>query len=245
MIYTCYQMIEDCNAGKPEGWSFFIANYVPVVREFLKRHRRHLRDDRAFIERTIRGLVTGFEPMAERQFTAELRQRLLASAGEPGPTVTPNTQAKLEPLTVGEKQVVWFDSKRYDRQSTARILKMDTGSVAKIRDRAVELLGSADLFSTSANAPEWAPPGAKSEKCVSSKTLLDIIDGRSTWQERGQVENHLQSCWQCIDHLCRLREVGDVLRASKPLDPEESDSFRKALGLAPEKRSLWQRVFAR
>ena len=37
MIYTSYEMIQDCRAGKPAGWSYFLANYKPVV-ERLAAH---------------------------------------------------------------------------------------------------------------------------------------------------------------------------------------------------------------
>ena len=33
MIYTCYEMVRDCHADRPEGWAYFISNYVPLIRK--------------------------------------------------------------------------------------------------------------------------------------------------------------------------------------------------------------------
>ncbi len=38
MIYTCYEMIGDCRAGLPQGWSHFLAQYVPPIRGFLAHY---------------------------------------------------------------------------------------------------------------------------------------------------------------------------------------------------------------
>ena len=35
MVYTCFEMIRDCRADRPEGWSHFITNYVPVIRSIV------------------------------------------------------------------------------------------------------------------------------------------------------------------------------------------------------------------
>ena len=38
MIYTCYEMIRDCRAGRAEGWRYFISTYVPVIRKSLAHY---------------------------------------------------------------------------------------------------------------------------------------------------------------------------------------------------------------
>ena len=39
MIYTCYEMVRDCRAGRAEGWRYFVASYVPVIRKLLAHYQ--------------------------------------------------------------------------------------------------------------------------------------------------------------------------------------------------------------
>src|SRR3984957_9418767 len=79
MIYTCYEMARDCRADKPEGWTHFIANYVPLIRKFLAHYGggkiepvlQALRDPQS-------SMFQSLEPAPERWFLAELRQKVLA-----------------------------------------------------------------------------------------------------------------------------------------------------------------------
>jgi len=38
MIYTSYEMIRDCRENRPEGWRYFVVNYVPAVRKLLHHY---------------------------------------------------------------------------------------------------------------------------------------------------------------------------------------------------------------
>jgi hypothetical protein len=50
-----------------------------------------------------------------------------------------------------------------------------------------------------------------------------VIDGRATWRGREEMESHVKGCWHCLDRYCRLLEVVDVLRGSKPLPDIEAE----------------------
>src|SRR6185436_15508074 len=70
MIYTCYEMVRDCRADKPEGWSYFVASYVPVIRKLLAHYGA---GDTAALERVLLGsrdpessLFRSLEPAPER-----------------------------------------------------------------------------------------------------------------------------------------------------------------------------------
>jgi hypothetical protein len=55
------------------------------------------------------------------------------------------------------------------------------------------------------------------------------------------MERHVKGCWHCLDRYCRLLEVVDVLRTSKPLPEAEAESYRRLLGIGAAKRSFWKR----
>jgi hypothetical protein len=73
------------------------------------------------------------------------------------------------------------------------------------------------------------------------KVFLDVLDGRATWRGREEMERHVTRCWHCIDHFCRMAEVIQSLRGVQPLTGEESEPFRKLLGVRMQ-RAGWKRL---
>lgn len=226
MIYTCHDMIRDCRANKPEGWSHFITHYVPVIRRLLAHYSS---DEPELLERALldfrkpeSSLFHSVDPSPERWFVAELRQKLVACTETADLTTLP-------PLTQVEKQVVWLETMRYGAEDSAVIMKMSPATVESIRGKAPAL-------------PERATPPSKSEACLPAKDFLDVIDGRSNWYRRDEMDRHVNTCWYCIDHFCRLREVCEVLRRARPLTEDEAAPFRKLLGVPAGKSPLWNRL---
>src|SRR5208283_3116557 len=161
MIYTCYEMIQDCRADKPEGWRYFVSNYVPVIRN-LAAHYGPAPADGAeavgFMERVLvaqrqpgSSLFQSLDPAPERWFVALLRQNVVAEL----PPCEPDIEIGLEtvaaafaPLTVTEKLAAWTETMRYDAAQTGALLRMAPQTVEKIRERSSELVrGQADAWS--------------------------------------------------------------------------------------------------
>jgi hypothetical protein len=217
MIYTSYEMIRDCRAGKPEGWAYFLANYKPVV-ERLAAHYG-VSDVDAALAGVRESLFPAVQPMPERHFLAELRQKVLG--GAPAPALEIDLEAMAQafaPLTVVEKKAVWLETMRYSAADAARMLRMDAQTVGKIRDRAAEMLRagqdrwSRTMLEANGLALGRAVAERKGPECCSAKALLDVIEGRSTWAKREEMERHITGCWHCVDHFSRLHEVCDLLR---------------------------------
>ncbi|HVN02984.1 MAG TPA: hypothetical protein VMT86_01135 [Bryobacteraceae bacterium] len=261
MIYTCYEMIRDCRAERPKGWSYFLTNYVPVIGGLLAHYFPERNGDRALSERVLRalrqpssGLFESLDPAPERAFVAELRQRVLAAAeadcGSAAPEVTIDVaalSAALEPFTLTEKLVAWFESMRYTDADTGRMLRMSPETARKIRARAAELIrGAVDAWRSTLLSDNGALLGREAvarhgKDCPPAKAFFDVIDGRTTWRGREEMERHVKDCWYCVDHFCRLLEVVDTLRAAQPLADSEAESYRKLLGIEAAKRPFWKR----
>ena len=262
MIYTCYEMIRDCRAGRPEGWTYFLTQYVPVIRRFLAHYFPERAGGPAVIERVwvfLRqpesGLFELLDPAPERIFVAELRQRVLGAveayraAAAPRVSIDLETLgAAVEPLTLTEKLVVWFETMGYSDADTGRMLRMSPETAARIRARAAELIrGAVDSWNSSMLADNGRPLGRaaaslSTKDCPPAKAFFDVIDGRATWRGREEMERHVKSCWYCLDHFCRLLEVVDVLRAAKPLEEAEAEDYQRLLGIQPPKRPFWKRA---
>jgi hypothetical protein len=255
MIYTCYEMIRDCRGNVPEGWSYLIANYVPAIRRIIA-HYGPCDVDTILLK--LRGpkstLFQSMEPAPERWFIAELRQQVLETLPLSHPEIEielPTVADALAPLTLTEKQATWLETMRYSPEQAAAMLRVSAATVEKIRARAAELIrGKVDtwrrtLLAENGVALGRATAASHTADCLPAKAFLDILDGRTTWVGREEMERHVIACWHCIDRFCRMLEVVEVMRGIQPLTDEEAAPWRKCLGL-PEVKSRpgWKRLFS-
>jgi len=260
MVYTCYEMIRDCRTGRPEGWRYFIAGYVPAIRKLLAHYQAGGPADTGALERVLVAahrpestLFQSLEPSPERWFVAQLRQKVLEelAAGAPASGLDLETvAAALAPLTLVEKQAAWLETMLYSPGETGVLLRMAPATAEKIRGKAADLIrGKVDSWSRTilpenGRALGLAAAAAGGAECPPPKTFLDMLDGRTTWQGREQLERHVTGCWHCIDHFCRLMEVDEVLRGNQPLGDAEAAPLAELLGVPAGKRPAWKRWLA-
>lgn len=263
MIYTCYDMVRDCREGRDEGWSYFVSNYIPVIRRIVAHYSPESAGDGSVeqlllaIRQPQSPLFQSHDAAPERWFVAEMRQQVLGvldklqSGAEPELALDLPLLAKaLEPLTVVERQAVWLETMHYAPKEAATLLRMEPRTVEKIRDRAADLLRSTlDTWRRTLLADNGRHLGrlaaaARTTECPPAKNFLDVLDGRSTWQRREELERHVTGCLYCIDHFCRMAEVIELVRGIEPLAQHEAEKFRSVLGIQPPKKTLWRRWFA-
>jgi len=256
MVYTCYEMVRDCRADKPEGWRYFLANYVPVIRKLLAHYASGpapaIETVLAGLRQSESSLFASLDPSPERWFVGELRQKVAAALPLPeaaAPLDLATVAKALEPLTLVEKQAAWMESMGYTPADTGVMLRMAPTTVEKIRARAAELLrAQVDTWSRTMlaeNGPGLgrAAGAAHTPECPPSKTFLDMLDGRSTWRTREENERHVTGCWHCIDHFCRMAEVVQMLRGLQPLPEADVQALAKSLGIREEKAGGWKKWF--
>ena len=259
MIYTCYEMIADCRAGRAEGWRFFVSSYVPVIRKLLARYRP-AEPAQSAIERVLvavhrpeSALFQLLDPAPERWFVAQLRQKVLEQLAPAAPASTIDLEtisAALDPMTLVEKQVAWLETMLYSPAETGVLLRMAPATAEKIRGKAADLIrGKVDFWSRNilpenGRALGSAAAAAGGAECLPPKLFLDMLDGRTTWQGRCELERHVTRCWHCIDHFCRLVEVVELLRGNKPLAEAEATPFYELLGVSAAKSPAWKRWLA-
>ncbi len=257
MIYTCYEMVRDCRADLPEGWTHFISYYVPVIRRAVVHYAPERAGDAGLLDHilvTIRKPETGIfqssEQPEERWFVAQVRQLMVAELGAPAAEISIDLEtltAALEPLTMTERQAAWFETMGYSPAQVGPMLRVSAETVEKVRDRAAELIrGKVDSWRRTLLAENGPALGREAAAgagpdCLPTKAFLDVVDGRTAWRDREMMDRHLRTCWHCVDHFCRMLEVVQLLRGSQPLSEAESVPFRALLGVAAPKRSGWKR----
>jgi hypothetical protein len=256
MIYTCYEMVRDCRANRGEGWRYFLSEYVPVIRKLLAHY--YPGGDGGLLERVLAairnpesGMFDSLDPAPERWFVAELRQKVLRELPEETPEIELDLETVAEalaPLTAVEKQASWTETMWYAPEEAGAMLRVAPATVVKMRERAAELLrGRSDVWRRSILRDNGrrlgrAAASAGGTECLPSKAFLDVLDGRTTWQAREQMERHAAGCLHCVDHFCRMAETIELLRGSRPLGAAEAAEHAKRLGVAAEEKKGWRRL---
>jgi hypothetical protein len=258
MIYTCYEMVRDIRAGRPEGWTHFLKHYVPVIRRTVAHYLPQTDDEMLYrileiLRRPDSFLFQSAEPPEERWLVTQLRQVIVTELAAPAaqyPIDLEILTAALEPLTVTEKQAAWLETMHIPATQAGAMLRVSGETVEKVRARASELLrGKVDTWQRTLladNGPalgrEAATPGTPD--CLPTKAFMDVVDGRTTWRDREAMNRHLAGCWHCVDHFCRVLESVELLRGVTPLSDEEFAPLGKKFGVEmPARKSGWKRLF--
>lgn len=243
-VYTCYDMIPDCQRGKIEGWQFLVARFVPP----LRRMAHHYRGSESHVRRLLQDLadsrLSGWQAMPEREFLYNLRDPLLQvieyRANRAGVLDADFISEVFEPLTAIERQLAWFEVLEYNTDQAAFFFRMSAENAAAIQNKARELLRArmddwtrTALHDNAANLTE-SVRARKPESPVAAKVYFDWIDGRLTWRARQETEAKVIESWYELDALCRVREADEFLRGIEPLPPDEVAEHLKSLGFEPK-----------
>lgn len=263
MVYTCFEMIRDCRADRPAGWSYFITSYVPVIRKLMLHYRPDRSGNIDGVLLAIRktgapaaSLFASVSPAPEREFLADLRQQVLDILDLESAPLEPEISidlesltTALEPLTPLEKQAVWLETMRYGPAEAGAMLRGGAAAIEKMRENAAARIRATldnwrlTLLSENGRQLGCAAAAAGTPNCLASRSFLDLLDGRTTWNGREDLERHVRTCWHCIDHYCRLLEAAELARRNQPLSEPEALQFRTLLGVTTEKPPAWKRLF--
>ena len=252
-VYTCYDMIRDCQADKADGWLYLVDEFAPAIAATALHYGGTDSTVRTVIER-LRGpasLLKGMEPCHQREFLYQLRPLILEAAGKtmaPGaPDLEIVTEA-LQPLSATERQAAWLETFGYDAATTAVLMRMAPETVAKLRDRVGELLrGKLDDWSAGMLARHGLALGNELETQTIAEPMefrhcLDVIDGRVTWQRRTGLERQLEAHWPEVHKGCRIREADQALMRKGAID---TVPLLAALQLERPKPGLWKSLLSR
>lgn len=252
-------MIEDCRAGRREGWEHLVTQILPAFSRLLE----HYAPARAKDARFLGGFLTALrdEPgsplhaeglCTEREFVYGARDLLLAHAraGVPAPVQHPRFGAfrsALEPFSVLEKQIAWLETMGYGPEETGRLTQVFPETVVMTRERAAAALsGVIEGLSPESSGPalQAAARAVAPERPLPLRTFLHVLDGRLTWEDRGALESALNASWHEIDRFCRVREAGAAVRSAAPLTAAEATEYLSFLGFARPKSGLWKRLIS-
>ena len=257
-------MVEACLAGRDAGWKHFITDYLPFAQALLERHYPRLASRREPLLREVllrardqdSQFLRDYNGHSEREFLVHLREHVLRILEEAEPAVpAPEIPVSWESfeqafagLTAVERQVVWLHLLNPRSDDIALMLRADQPSVTAILSRAQDQLRaaaahwSADMLAQNRHLLAQQARERPTKDCPRPQTFLRLLDGQNPWRDRSESEQHLITCWFCIDRICRFREVSRVARLTQPLPETDAEAHARAIGLTFAPPSRWKRL---
>lgn len=255
-VYTSYEMIADCQSGKPAGWVYFVRQFVPPLRWLLGRYGMGEDALRARLkELQAPGGMARFKPTGQRELLGELRPEPPVPAGTEPPFDLATLSEAIAETPALERQNLWFDTMGYDIELTAKLLRQTVETAQGARARGLEALrGKLDSWSLTILRDHGPVLGATARAAKPAETIpfrvyLDVIDGRATWQTRAEADRAMFQHWYEVDQFCRVREADAAVTETRPYTEEDDAGAGKPyydlLGVTPPRpqRSLLQRLF--
>lgn len=253
-VYTSYDMVMDCQAGKPEGWQYLVQRFVPALGVLARHYGGGEETVARLIQRVHR--LEGFEPSPEREALFHLCPLLLKECGWEGGQARTLELAglaeALEPLTAVERQLAWFETMDYGSRDAAGFLHVSEETGAKAWQKAGEALRAkldhwtmTLLRENGGNLASEVRAQVPAEP-VPVRVHVDLIDGRLTWRDRKEVDRKLVASWYEIDRLCRVREADEALRHAVTLTAEDTTAYLLRLNFPlPPAKTNWLKRLAR
>lgn len=264
-VFTCAEMVDACLAAQDAGWKHFITDYLPFAGLVLDRHYPQLIPRRESLLREVllrsrdqdNQFFRDYRGRGEREFLLHLREHVLRVLEEAEPAVPPpemplpweSFDQAFRKLTALERQVVWLYVLNPRADDAALMLRADQPSVTAILTRAQDHLRtsldhwSSGMLEQNRHLLAHQARRLQTKDCPENKVFLRLLDGQNTWRDRYELEQHLITCWYCVDRLCRFREIYRLSRLTKPFPESEAEPYAKAIGLSFPPPSGWKRFF--
>ncbi|MFZ3214125.1 MAG: hypothetical protein WA188_21670 [Terriglobales bacterium] len=273
-IRTIFSMAEDCARGEREGWEEFVrdfggiahsllAHYFPMLVPKLDEHVvavfRRAGGNRNAPTPGALGTPDWFAGLSftnEREFMMAFRDLVVAYGRElacaPAPPIAlDQLRAIMQGLMLLERELLWLFIKGYDAQRIAAIM-MNAAATAEAVQRVAEerlaamIPGAApEALTQSARALMEMAEQSKTDSCVSLKTFNNLVNGQITWRERELAEEHMSSCFYCIDRFTTFQEMVRLRKDTSRLAAPQIGAILAQLPLAAGKpRGVLSRLFA-
>ena len=261
-IRTIFSMAEDCARGERLGWQEFVRDFAGIARRLLSQYfptllpdsDQHLVSIFQRAQASGASWFTGLKFSNEREFMMAFRELVFAYGREkeapPPATVTlDELQAAVNDLNLLERELLWLIVKGYDPQSIAAIMMHAAATAESVQRTAQErlspLAASPEALKACARSLMESAEQLKSEQCLALRTFNNLVNGQITWRERELAEEHMKSCFYCMDRFTTFQELIRLRKDTPRLPENEVDAILSQLACGASKpRGMLSRLFA-
>jgi hypothetical protein len=271
-LLTFHKILPGCEAGNPEAWRAFLADYTPMALQFFGVYSPWAPD--AALEcwhGALRALsanacatLKGFSHQSEREFLVDLRAFLQDwsatkldsshdAADPPAPTVQ-TLNALLSGLPLLHQEIAFLTLAGYSQVTLERILRL-TPTVAgegleRLRTgyhRVLERSEDRCLWPSAWIGLCRAARADVQKDCTPLRQLVRILDGQASWYDKTPAEEHCAKCLHCLELWTSLVEVVAWDRARQLWPAERVETLMVDIPALPDtaRKSLLNRLFGR
>jgi len=264
-IRTIFLMSQDCAAGERQGWEEFVRDYGGISARLFDRYFPTLSPERdqhviAVFERARANNNAWFASLRfsnEREFMMAFRDLLYAYGREVARLPRPQLSLEqlrdiVKDLACVEREVLWLIIKGYSAQQIPPIMMNATATAEAVKKIADERLArvipgaSAEAFTLSARVLMEEAEKLPADDCVSLKTFNNIVNGQITWRERELAEEHMTTCFRCIDRFTTFVEMIRLRKDVPPLSEDQMAPILSRLGFpAAKPKGMLAKLFSK
>ena len=271
-LLTFHRILPACGQGDREAWRAFLSNYTPIVLQLRSLYFPGLPEERQMEAwgETLRALAANdfeklksFGASSEREFLVDLRALLFengslgldparALVAVPAPTGD-SMSALLKTLPLAQQEVAFLKLAGYSDSTLEALLRIPHSLTEKVVERLRPDYGP--ILGRTEDACPWSGAwqallrevwARKKEDCADRRIFLHILDGQTTWYEKGPADEKIMSCLHCLEGWVALREVNYWRNVCPPLPENRIEPLLEGLPLSSEparKKALFGRLF--
>ena len=263
-IRTIFSMAEDCARGERLGWHEFVRDYAGIARALLEHYFPTLAPELdahivAVFRRAAADNASWFSGLTfanEREFLMSFRELVFAygriQERLPAPQVSLEQLREIvRDLPLLERELLWLFIKGYDTPRIAAIMMNAAATSEAVKRLAHERLAALipgstpEAFTVSARVLMESAAALNGDQCCSLKTFNNLVNGQITWREREVAEEHMTSCFYCIDRFTSFQEMIRLRKDVPPLADAQVEAILAQLGIAPANpRTIFSKLFA-
>ena len=263
-VITYHTILSGCPKGEPECWKEFARGYSPYATFVLEHSFPELKQDvaghvdRIFAKTREGDFFQAFQGRREREFLLHFRE-LVCDYGW-SLTKIPETlidREMIAKITDGfsliQREILWASLKGIDISLAHAILRVDESTVTEVFQKAnANLRGLMDRWSENTLAGsgqsllravrDWG-----GQECLDNDTYGKIVDGQISWRDREKAEQHVRSCFYCIDRFTSYQEVVYCLRKLPAAAEADVSRILAAVGISTEeeRKGLLSKLFSK
>jgi hypothetical protein len=249
-------MAEDCTRGERLGWEEFVRDYSGITRYFLSHYFPALLPDIAdhisavFLRARANdnAFFRDLKFANEREFACAYRDFVFAYGREvarlPVPQISlEQVRGVMKDLPMVEQQVLWLFMRGFQEEQIAPILMHADATARSVKAKADERLraivpnASPDALVVSARALMEAAEKSKTDSCLPLKTFNNIVNGQVSWRERDVAEQHVASCFYCLDRFTTFQEIVKQLKDQQAAGAADTETVVDKLHLPAKRKS--------
>lgn len=264
-VRTIFAIAEDCVRGERLGWEEFVRDYSGITRGMLLHYfpvlAPEIEDHVAAVFQRARAndsaFFRGLKFANEREFAFAFRDHLFAYGREvvrrPDPQISlEQVRGVMKDLPVVEQQMLWLFMRGFQEERISPILMHADATARSVKQKAEERVhaivpdAAPDALVISARALMEAAEQGKTDSCLPLKTYNNIVNGQVSWRERDVAEEHVESCFHCLDRFTTFQEIVKLLKDQQAASEAETERIVARLDLpAKRKAGLLARILGK